>query len=240
MTAADAPDTLTSSEVGAVSSIRLEWLNEDERKFASDFQKRTGLDYKHTVAAIVAAAELQPAMRVLDVATGTGVLARQLCTRVGETGRVFAVDAVDAVVEKARLAAQTAGLGRKVEWRMAPAESLPFGADEFDLVTCTMAFPRLQAQRFLHEAHRVLKKDGHLLVATEMAPRTSFGDVQLRLRRSYFQYVARDPAEASAQFYSSDQMLAMLNHAGFRQTIIRGLPQKHRHATMFAVIRAVK
>jgi ubiquinone/menaquinone biosynthesis C-methylase UbiE len=241
MTTAESPNTVASPDkIESANVFHLDWLNEDERKFASDFEKRAGLDYKRTLAAIAAAAELQAGMRVLDVATGTGVLARQLCLRVGEKGCVVAVDAENSVIGKASLAAQTAGLGRKIEWRLAPAESLPFGKGEFDLVTCTMKFPKLQAPRFINEAYRVLKESGHLLVATEMAPRTSFGNIQLRIRRSYFQYIARDPAEASAQFYSSDQLLAMLNQAGFRQTIIRSLPQKHRHATTFAVIRAAK
>jgi ubiquinone/menaquinone biosynthesis C-methylase UbiE len=41
---------------------------------------------------VVAAAQLQPGQRVLDVACGTGVLAREAATRVGATGTVVGLD----------------------------------------------------------------------------------------------------------------------------------------------------
>src|SRR5688572_20308226 len=64
------------------------WLSEFEEKIARDFLRRTGLDYKQTIAQIIDAADPFPGMQVLDVPTGTGVIARQFVGRVGEKGKI--------------------------------------------------------------------------------------------------------------------------------------------------------
>ncbi len=241
MVAVDAPlATGPHEENRNPSPLMTTVLHEFEQKLAGEFERRTGLDYKATIAEAIAVAEPEPGMKVLDVATGSGIIARQLISHVGEKGQIICIDATPELVERARLAAQSAGQGRRLEWQVAPAEKLPFEAGKFDLITCTMAFPKLQAQQFLSEAHRVLKTGGRLLLATELAPKTSFGDFQLKLRRNWFQFIARKPAEASARFYSSEEISALLNAAGFRQSIIRVLPPKSRHATIFSLIKAVK
>ncbi|HWQ34236.1 MAG TPA: methyltransferase domain-containing protein [Blastocatellia bacterium] len=215
-------------------------LDQFEQREAGEFQRRTGLDYKTTIAEAIAAAEPQPGMRVLDVATGTGVIARQLVAHVGEKGKIIGIDATEEMVQKARLAAQSTGMGRKIEWRVAPAESLPFDRDEFDLITCTMSFPRLRAEAFLKEAYRVLKPDGRLLIATELAPGTSLGELQLRIKRSYRQLVARNSPAPDLKYHSAGEVGELIRAAGFRQCLTRILRQPRRHATLFALIRALK
>jgi ubiquinone/menaquinone biosynthesis C-methylase UbiE len=189
----------------------------------------------------IEAAEPRPGMHVLDVATGTGVMARQLVGLVGDKGKIIGIDATEEMVERARLGAQSAGVGRRIEWRVAPAESLPFGDESFDLVTCTLAFPHLKAPRFVKEAHRVLRRGGRLLVATELAPNGEVNELLLKVRRHYYQFIVRDQIEASARFYSTAQVLEMLLAAGFRQSVIRGLRrQRSIFARVFSLIKAVK
>jgi cyclopropane fatty-acyl-phospholipid synthase-like methyltransferase len=68
------------------------WLSEFEEKIARDFNRRTGLDYKQTIALIIDAADPFPGMQVLDVPTGTGVIARQFVGKIGEKGRITGGD----------------------------------------------------------------------------------------------------------------------------------------------------
>ena len=75
-----------------------------------------------------------PGERVLDVACGTGTVARQIAPHVAPNGNVVAVDRNPAML--------TVG-GRlpwpeqvPVEWREGDAQKLPCANDDFDLVLC--------------------------------------------------------------------------------------------------------
>nr|HMQ56640.1 methyltransferase domain-containing protein [Anaerolineae bacterium] len=79
------------------------------------------------------AAKIQAGQRVLDVACGTGILARTIAERVGPTGSVVGLD-----INKGMLAvAQQQAPG--IEWRHGLAEALPFDDDSFDAVVSQFA-----------------------------------------------------------------------------------------------------
>jgi ubiquinone/menaquinone biosynthesis C-methylase UbiE len=232
-----APVTLKAKPKPPISA----WLSELEQKNAKEFERRTGLEYKPTITQIVEAAELQPDARVLDVGTGTGLLARHLAGQITARGKVIGIDSTKEQVDRARMEAQSAGLGLRVEWRVVKTKHWPFDAEEFDLVTCCLAFHQFPAAEFMHEAFRVLKPGGALLVATEVAPKSAGGDLRLKVRRGYYQLVARNQAEAEAEFHTSDEITDLLRETGFRQSLVRELRrQSLRHARAFMLIKAVK
>jgi SAM-dependent methyltransferase len=109
----------------------------------------------------VALAAPQPGERVLDLACGTGVVARLVASYVGATGRVVGLD-----LDLGRLTVARAlppAPGAVVEWREGDALALPFAEAVFDLVCCQQGvqfFPdRLAA---LREMYRVLVPGGRL------------------------------------------------------------------------------
>ncbi|MFQ5468502.1 MAG: methyltransferase domain-containing protein, partial [Kiloniellaceae bacterium] len=105
------------------------------------------------------AAGIEAGKRVLDVACGTGVLAREAFRRVGQKGQVVGVDLNEGMLA---VAARTEP---KVEWRQGDAEHLPFEDASFDVVVSQFAlmyFPDRVAA--LREMWRVLAPDGRLAV----------------------------------------------------------------------------
>jgi SAM-dependent methyltransferase len=98
--------------------------------------------------------------RVLDVACGTGVLAREALARVGPGGGVVGLDPNPGMLAVAGRAAPG------VMWREGVAESLPFDDDAFDTVLCgfgLMFFDDRVAA--LREMRRVLRPGGRLAVS---------------------------------------------------------------------------
>ncbi|MGH9799932.1 MAG: methyltransferase domain-containing protein [Blastocatellia bacterium] len=216
------------------------WLSQFEQNIARGFERRTGLDYKTTIAQIIEAAEPFPGMRVLDVPTGTGILARQFVGKVGQDGKIIGVDATREKVEEARLAAQSAKASSKTEWRVMPPDKLMFENNSFDLVTSGMAFHRLNGQPYLTEVCRVLTVGGRLLIADELAPEISPSSLLQSARRAYYRFIARDSAEAEARFHSNEEMTRMLHEAGFSQIVFRALRRRSKHDRVFTLIKAVK
>ncbi len=106
------------------------------------------------------AAQIRPGQRVLDVACGTGVLAREVASRTGATGLVAGLDPSPGMLEVAKRLAPT------VEWRQGVAESLPFPDRSVDVVVSQFGLmfcgDRRQA---LREMLRVLVPQGRFAVA---------------------------------------------------------------------------
>src|SRR2546425_1024714 len=99
--------------------------------------------------------------RVLDIACGTGIVARTAARRVGRRGSVVGLDTSAPMLEAARSAAAREGIS--VEWREGSAVKLPFLDGAFDLVLCQQGlqfFP--DRPMALREMRRVLAPRGRL------------------------------------------------------------------------------
>jgi SAM-dependent methyltransferase len=76
--------------------------------------------------------------RVADIAAGPGTTARLLAAEHGVT--VAGVDLDESTVERARAAAERAGLSAQVRFHLGDAERLPLPDNAFDAVVCECAF----------------------------------------------------------------------------------------------------
>ena len=109
---------------------------------------------------VVEAAQIRPGSRVLDVACGTGVLAREAALRSGDEGRVAGLDASPGMLAVAKR------LAPGIEWREGAAESLPYAADSFDAAVSQFGLMFFQDRtQALREMLRVLVPGGRIAVA---------------------------------------------------------------------------
>ena len=116
--------------------------------------------FRPFAGAVLDAAAVARGQRVLDVACGTGVLARAAAARVEPGGSVTGLDANPDMLAVARR------LDASIEWLHGRAESLPLSDAGFDAVVSQFGFmffdDRVAA---LREMKRVLRPGGRLAVA---------------------------------------------------------------------------
>ncbi len=106
-------------------------------------------------------APVRAGQRLLDVACGTGIVARMAAPMLGDGGSVVGVDLNPGMLKVA--AAKAPEDGPSFDWREGDVADLPCPDDAFDIVLCQQGlqfFPEKPAA--LREMHRVLTPGGQL------------------------------------------------------------------------------
>ena len=104
--------------------------------------------------------DLSQQQRVLDVACGTGIVARHVAEQFNNHDQICGIDINEGMLEVAKQKAPG------IRWQLAPAEALPFDNNSFDAVVCQfglMFFRNRSAA--IQEMLRVLKPGGKLALA---------------------------------------------------------------------------
>jgi ubiquinone/menaquinone biosynthesis C-methylase UbiE len=164
---------------------------------------------------------LRPGQRVLDLACGTGVVARLAAPVLGPTGSVVGVDLNPAMLEVARAHAPVGGA--PIEWRQADAAALPFPDAGFDAVLCQQGlqfFPDRPAA--LREMRRVLRPGGLVGVCTWRAVEHS--PCHLAIAAALRRHAGEDAArrfQAPFGLGDGDSLRRAMGDAGFRDADIR-------------------
>jgi len=175
---------------------------------------------------VVEASGARPGDRVLDVAGGTGDLARLFARRVGSGGEVVLTDINSAMLGTGRDRLLDAGMVLPVA--RCDAEKLPFRTDHFDCASVAFGLRNMtHKEAALAEMRRVLKPGGRLLVL-------EFSRVWGPLKPLYDAYsfgllprlgklVANDAAayrylaESIRVHPDQDALKAMMEHAGLER-----------------------
>ncbi len=108
---------------------------------------------------LASAVGIRPSHRVVDVACGTGVLARAVAELLSD-GSVVGVDINEGMLDVVRRRSP------QIEWRCGPAEALPLADESFDVAVCQFGLMFFEDQRAaIQEMVRVLRSGGRLAVA---------------------------------------------------------------------------
>jgi len=164
-------------------------------------------------------AALQAGERVLDLACGTGIVARQAAPLLGLTGQITALDINPAMLAVAR--SLPASPGAAIDWQQGNAMNLPFPDGAFDVVLCQHGLPFFPDYAVaVREMRRILVPGGRALVivlqALERHP------VFEALMKSVARQLVQPLASVMTPFVLSgaDELRSLFAEAGFREVSI--------------------
>ena len=150
-------------------------LNEYKQQIRSFYDARTSYDNDFTfrrALPLVELVELKPGQQILDIATGTGIIAIAAAEIVGTQGKVIGVDIAPGMLGQARSKITAAGL-KNLELIEADAETITFEDESFDVIFCATAIVLLgNIPAAFRNWYRWLKTDG--IIAFSCWSMTSF------------------------------------------------------------------
>lgn len=118
-------------------------------------------------------AAVRPGQYVLDVAAGTGDLAKGFGYRLRGQGALVVTDINDAMLEHGREELTNAGLTGNVHYARCDAETLPFADNRFDLVSIGFGLRNVtRQQKALESMFRCLRPGGRVLILEFSRPTT--------------------------------------------------------------------
>ena len=159
---------------------------------------------EEVMAWIMGNLDLQPHFRVLDVAAGTGLVARQMAPNVAAA---VALDATPEMLAQGRQQSEAEG-NANVTFDHGDAANLPYPDNSFHLVACRLGMhhfenPRLQLQEMVRVCH---PGGSVVLIDITTSDDSAAAATHNRLER------LRDPSHTTA--FTSDGLLALVQAAG--------------------------
>jgi ubiquinone/menaquinone biosynthesis C-methylase UbiE len=170
------------------------------------------------VETLVETATIREGQRVLDVACGTGFVARLAAAHVGLAGQVAGVDLNKGMLAVARQISSS-DTALPIEWHEGDVTDLPFDDASFDAVLCQQGmqfFPDIQGAA--NELNRVMVPDGRLVftIWSPIEENPYLDALAHALEQHLSEQAANGLRGAFAKSYSVDFEPALRN-AGFKQ-----------------------
>ena len=173
-------------------------------------------------------ANARPGQVILDLAGGTGDLAREFARIVGPRGNVVLADINAAMLEHGRRRLVDAGVAGNVELAQVDAETLPFADNTFDRVSIAFGLRNItHKEKALTEMNRVLKPGGKVLILEFSQPskaiKPAYDLYSFKVLPLLGKLVAQDPesyqylAESIRMHPDQETLLGMMQDAGFER-----------------------
>ena len=173
--------------------------------------------FRPWTSVLLGEAALRPGERVLDLAAGTGIVAREAAPLVGASGRVVALDLNPAMLALGR--GLPAPAGAAIEWLEADATRLPLPDAVFDVVLCQQGlqyFPDRPAAAA--EIRRVLAAGGRAVLAVWRP--LAHNPVQAALNLAAQRRLGVPPLATAFGLGEAGEVRGLLEAAGFAEVAV--------------------
>ncbi len=183
----------------------------------------------------VAIANIRAGDKILDLAGGTGDIAKLMAERAGDSGHVVLSDINQAMLSVGRDRMLNEAAFGRISCAQINAEALPFAARQFDLVTIAFGLRNVTDKaKALSEMHRVLKIGGKLMVLefSELrinALKPLYDAYSFKILPRMGKLIANDSAsyqylaESIRKHPNQEALAEMMRSVGFAQVSVQNL-----------------
>lgn len=208
-----------------------------------------GWSYTGFVNQLLHATPIPESGKMLDLATGTGVIPITVASNGFGVSRIHGLDITMSMLEHIRKKELAEIVQSRIDLVCASAMDIPYSDKSFDLVTCALATHHMDVRLLLSEAWRVLSDDGKLSIADVGGSNLwKTPIVKFILRMAAFIYFffkenihrAWAEAEAVSNVRSKEEWFELLVETGFQNIKITKLKSKHFWIPEPLVIQAIK
>jgi len=171
-------------------------------------------DYTPILRSIVRYARIDLGMKVLDVATGTGIVGIGVSKRVGEYGMVLGIDFSKPMLKQAVKKAKARSL-HNIDFILGDVHNLPFPQEYFDAVTSCFTFAFLSnPQKVANEMARVVTYGGRVVFVEWEKPPLDFW--------------AEQREKGDIRDFPESELIKILHNSGFRKIRTKRIQVSHR------------
>lgn len=167
---------------------------------------------------LIRLAALHPGERVLDVACGTGIVARLASQQVGSNGTVAGLDLNPGMLAVAR---SVTPADMSIEWYESGAEDMPLPDEAFDVVLCQISLQFMTDKlAALREMRRVLAPGGRLILNVPGPTAKTFAALAQAMERHINPQAAGFVTHVFS-LHDTTEIQQLLSEAGFRDIAVQ-------------------
>lgn len=213
-----------------------DWLKELEERRQREFLRKTGLDYHIFLNHILESLDLTAAKLVIEINAGTGLVASHIARLVTPDVKIIGADLDQSELDTARLDAQSARLGMRVEWKKLTPGLFQFQDGSADAIACAPSENGIDTSTLIRQAARILRESGCLAFASRLESGT-----EGKLTRGLRAVTSRIRTSGGNALQGSEKIADQLRNAGFRQVLVRTTGARTSESQgEFMLIKAVR
>ena len=206
------------------------WANGYDDDKVEIIRRDVGIELEEFADRILDHCQLHAGQKVLDVGTGTGLIAVSVAKRLSGDCEILGIDITDAMLEKARIRIKEEKVERSVVVKRASALDIPSDNATYDLVVCVFTIRHIDIKEALEEFERVLKPWGRTVIVDLYAPkkwRSVPARIFLPLFRVFFLFAGRNVrAERRSTLLTVGELKTLIEEMQGREIEVEEFPNK--------------
>jgi SAM-dependent methyltransferase len=179
-------------------------------------------------------ASVEKGSHVLDIACGSGVLARHALSKLGNSGRIAGVDPAPGMIAAAR------EIEPSIEWILGSAEELEFDDNSFDCIVSQFGMMFFKDRHAAaSEMYRVMKPGGRLAVAVwnSIEHNPAYGDI-IAVLDEQVSTAAGDALRLPYSLGDPEEVTGVFNRAGFSDLKVETKTEQARFPSSRTMVEA--